>query len=193
MDLAAVETALTSWIQQQSGLLVHWRRQAPQAMPFPYIEAELLAISGKGHDEQFWDFDLDTDINSLTMSGVRAMTLSLSFLSMSQSLGASARQHAESFRINLFRPSSIETLYTANLALGNMLSLADTDFVDRSGRAVSQVSVDLAFEMRSSAVDASWDGSYIHTVDWETEEYVIDEFGNPVIGEDGLYVTAGDE
>lgn len=117
MDLAALETNVTSWVEGVSGLTLHWRRQPPKAIPFPYIEAELLVIRGKGHDEKLWSHDHITDEYTLTLTGVRAFTLSIAFLSRSQKLGQSARQYSEWFRTRAYSESSIETLGNAGLAL----------------------------------------------------------------------------
>lgn len=63
--------------------------------------------------------------------------------------------------------------------------MIDADFTDESGRLVSQTSVDMLFEMRSSLVDTSYTGGYIKKVDLNVDGYVYDEYGNLVLDEDG--------
>lgn len=189
MDLASIETNVKSWVETTSGLSMRWRHQPQIAMTFPRIEGELLVIRGKGVDEPVWSYDSDTDSNDLTMSGVRAFTITLHFQSRSQNLGESARYYVERFRTRTLRPGSITTLTAANLALSGVLGVNAGDFEDRNGRALSQVSVDLAFEARSSEADTTWDGSYIKKVTVTTDKYVTDEYGNPITDENGDHVV----
>lgn len=188
MDLGSVESSFTTWMKDVSGLTVHWRRQPPKALRYPYIDAEVLAIRGKGHDERVFEHDHVTDIQTLYLTGVRALTLSMHFLASNQSLGQSARQHAELFRTKMFSPSSLDYLLENRLALGNMLGLQDSDFTDRSGRQVSQVTVDLLFELRSSIEDELYHNGYVRKVDLADGTYVTSDPSRPVLDEDGNIV-----
>lgn len=193
MDLTALEANVTTWVETLSGLKVHWMRQKPKALQFPFIQAELLAIAGKGIDERLYTYDAVNDKNVLTMTGIRALTISLHFLSRNQELGKSARQYAENFRTQILRPSSLDFLYSSNLSFVEMLALADGDYVDESGRLLSKVTVDVGLELRSSLTDPVDLGDYIKKVTYHFGGYVLDEFGRVlVIDEQGNIAVTKD-
>lgn len=188
MDLEAVETTIETWVGDLTGLTVHWKTNVPRAIPFPHVELQLLTIAGKGHDYPVQTYNIGTDDTTVTMTGIRTMTIQINFRSRDQNLGESARQYAELFRTRLDRPSSIDYLVAANIANTNTLSVVEADYHDRSGNRVSQVAVDMLFELRSTEVDPTWGGEFIQTVNIEATEYVVDEEGVPVVDLDGTIV-----
>lgn len=187
-QLTTLQAALEAWVETLTGLTLHWLTGPPKALPFPHVEGQVLSIVGKGHDEEVWTYDADLDQNDLSMRGLRTLVVQLNFRSRSQALASSARFYAEQFRTRTRRPSSQDTLSAANLNLVETRVLADTDYEDRSGRLVSQVSMDLFFELRATEADATWGGQYIKKVTITSTEYVIDEDGTPIVDLDDTLV-----
>jgi hypothetical protein len=188
MDLAAIETALTAWVEEYSGIPCEWGRQSQKAHAEPYVLAYLGAITKAGHDERIQTYDFDTDSTSVVVVGVRRLVLRLSFRAFSQSLGASARQYAETLRVALHSQSAMDDLRDADLAYIDSDELVDSDYI-WSGRMVSQTDMDIAFGLRAYTTDANHDGSYIKYVNIDTQEYVVDEDEAVVEDESGDYVT----
>lgn len=188
MDLGAVQTALTSWVEDYSGVQCEWGRMPQQMYTQPYALAYLGAIEKAGHDERIQTYDAVADTTSVQVTGVRRLTLRISFRSADQRLGFSARQYAETFRVALHSQSSWDDLNAANLAYIDSGELVDSDYT-WSGRQVSQTDMDIFLGLRASTTDPNHDGSYIQNVNAASQQYVVDEDGNPVVDEDGNYVV----
>lgn len=188
MDLAAIQTALTTWVETYAGIPCEWGRMSQNMHIGPYVLAYLDAIVKLGHDERIQTYDFDSDTTSVQVVGVRRMTVRLSFRTGNQSLGSSARNYAEILRVAMHAQSSFDTLNTANLALVDTGELVDTDYI-WSGRTVSQTDMDIIFNLRAYTTDAAHDGSYIKFVNIDTEEYVVDEDETPVVDVSGDFVT----
>lgn len=192
MDLSAIETALTSWVETYSGLSCEWGRQSQKAHAGPYVLAYLGAITKAGHDERIQTYDSDSDSTEVTVVGVRRLVLRLSFRAFSQALGSSARQYAETFRVALHSQSAMDDLNAANLAYIDSDELVDSDYI-WSGRRVSQCDMSVSMGLRAYLADANHDGSYIGSVNVSTQQYVIDENGTPVVDEEGNLIVTEEE
>lgn len=188
MDLSAIETVLTSWVETYSGVECEWGRQPQQAHPGAFVLAYLGAITKHGHDERIQVYDFDTDTTSVTVVGVRRLVLRLSFRAFDQRLGGSARQYAEDFRVGLHAQSSWDQLRDAELSYIDSGELVDTDYI-WSNRMVSQTDMDVVLGLRASTADALHDGSYIKYVNIDTQEYVVDEDDDVVVDVSGDFVT----
>jgi hypothetical protein len=188
MDLSAIQTALTAWVETYAGIQCEWGRQPQQIHEGAFVLAYLGAITKAGHDERIQVYDFDTDTTSVTVVGVRRLTLRLSFRSFDQRLGGSGRQYAENFRVALHSQSSWDTLKTAELSYIDSGELVDTDYI-WSGRMVSQTDMDVVLGLRASTADPLHDGSYIKYVNIDTQEYVVDEDDVVVADVSGDFVT----
>lgn len=188
MDLGAIQTALTSWVEAHSGLEVEWGKLPQQVHMGPFVLAYIGAITTAGFDERISTYTFDSDSTAIQTSGVRRMTLRLSFRSFDQRLGNSARQYAETFRVALRSETSLQSLVTAELALIDTGDLIETDYT-WSGRMVNQIDMDVALGLRAIQTDPNHDGSYIKYVDIDTEEYVVAEDDEVVVDVSGDFVT----
>lgn len=188
MDLGAIETALTAWVEKYAGIECEWGRQPQKIHGGPFVLAYLGAINKVGHDERIQSYDFQSDSTTVTVTGVRQLVLRLSFRSFDQRLGFSARQYAENLRVALHGQSSWDELNAANLAYQDSGELVDTDYI-WSGRQVSQTDMSITFGLRAQTADPNHDGSYIKFVNIDTQEYVVAEDGAPVVDESGQYVT----
>ena len=193
MDLGVIETALTSWVETSSGLELEWGRQPQLIHKGPFVLGYLGPITKTGHDERIQTFNSGPDTTSVRVVGVRTLPLRLSFRSFDQRLGGSARHFAETFRADIHTDTALEVLRDAELALMDTEELVESDYA-WSGRQVSQVDMSLTIGTRASFSDTLHDGSYIGTVNATSQQYVVDEFGNPVLDESGAHVIdeAGD-
>jgi hypothetical protein len=193
MDLAAVQTALTSWIETFSGLQVEWGRQPTKWRPADtaYVLAFPETISPVGWDEPTYSYDDLTDSLNETMVGLRTMVLRLSFRSSDQRMGSAARQAAENFRILIHSQASVDTLNDANIGFISAATLQDTDY-EWSGRMVSQVDMELSLHIRARLLNPQADGSYIRSVTIGEQDYVVTEAGELVIDQDGNPVVTED-
>lgn len=188
-DLAVVEQAIEDWVTLLSpGLPFEWGKQPMGTPTTPFVIAFPGVLQPHGWDERIWTYNPTLDRNDLTMIGVRSFTLTLSFRSFDQRLGLSSRQQAEDFRILTQSPSSIAFLNAADLALIETLSLVDTDYTYER-RRISQVDLDFRLAFRYNTDDPLWDGSYIKTVEFQSQSYVLDEAGNAVVDENGDFVV----
>lgn len=188
MDLGAVQTTLTSWIETYSGVEVEWGRLPQVIHPSAFVLAYLGAITKAGHDERIQVYDFDSDSTSVTVVGVRRMVVRLSFRSFDQRLGGSARQFAENFRVALHSQTSWDTLRDAELSYIDTGELVDSDYI-WSGRMVSQTDMDLILGIRASTADTEHDGSYIKFVNIDTQEYVVTEDDEVVVDVSGDFIT----
>ncbi len=188
MDLGAIQTALTAWIETYSGVECEWGRQPQLIHTSAFVLAYLGAITKAGHDERIQTFDFDSDLTSVKVVGVRRMVVRLSFRSFDQRLGFSARQFAEDFRVALHAQTSWDTLRTAELSYIDTGELIDSDYI-WSGRMVSQTDMDLTLGLRASTTDTAHDGSYIKFVNIDTQEYVVTEDDEVVEDLSGDFIT----
>lgn len=184
MDLNAVQTALTDWVETYSSLPCEWGKLPQKIHDGPFVLAYLGGIAKSGHDERIQTYDDATDTTSVRVVGVRLLTLRLSFRSFDQRLGFSGRQYAETLRVAMHSTSSFDDLVAANLALVDTDELVDSDYT-WSGRTVSQCDMSVSFALRASTVDPNHDGSYIKNVNVSSASYVIGEDGQPIYDEDG--------
>lgn len=188
MNLSAIQTTLTAWVETYSGVECEWGRLPQLIHPGAFVLAYLGAITKAGHDERIQVYDFDSDSTSVTVVGVRRMTLRLSFRSFDQRLGFSSRQYAEDFRVALHSQTSWDTLRDAELSYIDSGDLVDTDYI-WSGRQVSQTDMDVILGLRASTADAEHDGSYIKYVNIDTQEYVVTEDDEVVEDVSGDYVV----
>lgn len=84
--------------------------------------------------------------------------------------------------------SSFDDLRDADLAIIDSDPFVESDYF-WSGRLASQVDLTVYFAARSSFADLNHDGSYIGTVNFDSEPYIIDEAGLPVLDENGRYLV----
>ena len=194
MDLGAIQTALTTWVETYLDMKTDWELQAESA--YYRLEARaLLSItaSSKAHvDEPIWIYDELSDKNEVFMSGIRNLTFTITVRNNDQRQEFTARQYLETFRTRTLSPSSIAFLSENCLALVETLPLVNLDF-RRDDRRESQTSMDIFFQLRSTEQDEQFGGEYIKTVDIDVEQYVVDENCTPVVDENGDYVTTDAE
>lgn len=191
MDLDALQTNITAWVETYAGIPCEWGRMPQNMIIGPYVLAYLGPITKLGHDERIQTYDFDTDATEVTVTGVRRLTLRLSFRTNDQRLGSSARQEAETFRVALHAQSSFDTLNDANLALVDTGELVENDF-EWSGRTVSQTDLEVIFNLRAQTPDPNHDGSYIKSVAVSSQQIVVDEDNTPVVDENGDLVVTED-
>ena len=184
MDYSAIQTNITAWVEQISTLEVEWGKMPQQMHQGPFILAYAGPVSAIGQDEPNYVYNEVTDDMDEQMLGVRRMIIRLSFRSFDQRLGNSARQYAEDFRILSQSTSSIDTLTDAYLGLISTGDLVETDY-NWSGRAVSQVDMDVTLGVRADVSNTLYDGSYIKNVNVEEQDVVVDESCIPVVDEEG--------
>ena len=188
MDLSVVEADLESWIETISGLPMEWGRLPHKRHNGPFILVYPLAFRPLGHDEKLYTYQPGPDSLKLDMIGVRHLVLNLSFRAFDQRMNLGARKWAEEFRIAIQRPDSIDQLVAANIALVRDEALIDTNY-EYQRRFISQVDMELTMALRYCTEDPVFGGEYINEVVTQTECYVIDEYGCPVIDREGRYVT----
>jgi hypothetical protein len=188
VDLGTLQTVVTTWVEAASGVQLEWGRMPQKIHTEAFVLAYIGAITKSGHDERLQNFTFATDLTDVTVSGVRTMTLTLSFRSFDQRLGGSARSYAETFRTLIHSDTNIQTLVTAEIALVDTGELIDTDY-EWSGRMVSQTDMDVTLAFRAAETDTVHDGSYIKYVNIDTEEYVVDEDDVVVVDVSGDFVT----
>ena len=188
MDLAALQTFLTSWVETASGLEVEWGRLPQKAHDGPFALAYMGAISKVGHDERIQTYDSGSDSTTVQVIGVRELPFRLSFRSFDQNLGGSARQYAEQWRARAHSQESLDNLATAGVALVDTDPLFETDYT-WSNRTVSQVDTTANLAIRASFADDLHDGSFIDDVNIDTQPYIVDEFGIPVLDETRRILT----
>ena len=195
MNLGENQSALTTWVQDTSGLSCEWGRLPRRFHTKPFVLAYAGPISSQGHDERTYSYNELTDALEEKMLGVRQLTLRLSFRSPDQRLGFSARQLAEDFRLMVESTPSIAFLNEAYVSFISTGDLVETDYEDASKRMMSQVDMDVVLGLRASKQNPNYDGSYIKHVELSSEQYVLDESDNSVVDEDGNHVTteASDE
>jgi hypothetical protein len=212
MNLGAIQTSITSWVEGlmlQASLAregetvaaqIEWGRQPMQYHTEPFILAYAGPIVKLGHDEPIYVYNELTDELEEKMIGVRRLMLRLSFRSFDQRLGWSSRQYAEDFRLLTQSSSSIDTLHSAYLGLWDTGELVDTDY-EWSGRLVSQTDMDVTLGVRAELPNLGYSGSYIKNVNIEGYSYLLteqgnpieDELGNPVVDEEALTISVTTE
>lgn len=189
MDFAALETAITAWVESLSTLPVVWGSESSKRLPKAYVHLTLGTISQEGTDEVIWSYDSQADATRVMMTGVRTLILSVSFRTRDQGLGGSARQYSENFRTRIYSPASIEALSAAGLSYTSSSDLRAGDYQGNHDRLISQVVLDLTFQARFSELDPVYDGGYFDTVEIQEEDYIYANDGAFIIDEDGAYVT----
>lgn len=188
MNLGTVQTALTEWVEGASSLEVEWGRMPQQSPEGDFILAYAGPITKKGHDERIQTYGDDGDNTAVRVVGVRHLPVHLSFRAFDQRLGYSARQYAEEFRTSAHAQESFDFLAASEMALVDTSDLVDLDYV-WSGRVVSQVELTATIALRASFTDNQHDGSYIGTVNFDSEQIIVDEFGLPVLDENGDFLV----
>lgn len=184
MDLATLQTNLTTWVETYAGVPCEWGKLPQKIHNSPFALVYLGEISKAGHDERIQTYDEATDTTSVRVVGVRRLTLQVSFRAFNQNLGSSARQYAETFRAAMHSQSSFDDLNAANVALIDTAGLIDSDYT-WSGRTVSQCDMSVYFALRASTADPNHDGSYIKNVNVYSASYIVGEDGQPVLDEEG--------
>lgn len=163
MDLSITEGVIKSWVETLSGLPFEWGANHHRRHNQAFVLASPGLFVPLGRDEERWLFTPSPDGQALTMSGIRHLTITLSFRSFDQRLNLSSRKYAEEFRILTTSPSSIETLAAAELGLVETSDLGDTDYIYQR-RQISQADMDVTFAMRFETDDPIWGGEYINVV-----------------------------
>lgn len=177
LDLNAVQTAITAWVEEASSLECEWGRNSQKIHVGGVILAYAGAMSKIGHDERIQTYDgAGPDTTSVRVVGVRLFPLQLTFRTFDQRLGYSARQYAEEFRTLIHSTTSFETLRAADLALVDTGELVESDYT-WSNRMTSQVDLTVTMSLRADFSDANHDGSYIKTVNY-TGEIDVDGDGS---------------
>jgi hypothetical protein len=113
------------------------------------------------------------------MRGVRTLPIRFSFRTFNQSWGKNARQFAEDFRNNLQSTESLEALQQTKLTLQRSSDLVAADY-EMSGKLISQVDLTVYFGAAGYQRLPSYDASYIQTVNFEAQNYLLDQYGNPI-------------
>lgn len=184
MNLGSMQTALTSWVEKYAGVPCEWGRLPQEVHLGASVLAYLGPITKLGHDERVQTYNAGDDTTSVRVVGVRRVPVRLSFRSIDQRLGGSARQYAERLRAEMHETSSFADLRDADLSLVDSTELVESDY-EWSNRMVSQVDMTIYFGARASFTDPNHDGSYIGTVNYNSAPYIVDEYGVPVNSETG--------
>jgi len=189
MDLGQIQTDLTAWLnitaldENGAPLPVVYTEEPHKVITKPSVRVRLSSIVKSGHDLPQYTHDESTDDFTEQMWGVRRITVRLTFRSFDQRWAGNARQYAENWRISTQATDSIEALGTAGLALQGTGELINNDVL-WSDRLMSQVETDITFGLWGYENRVRPDMGYIQTVYFEGQNYLLDQYGNPI--EDAL-------
>ena len=187
MDLAAIATGLEAWLavtavdvdNGNAPLPVEFGRSPKVVQVSPFVLVYLGPIGKIGWDFPGYTFNETTGQYIQQMRGVRRMPVRFSFRSFSQEWGLNARQFAEDFRNNLQSTESLELLGDAKLALQSSSDLVSTDYA-MSGKLISQVDMTVYFGLCGYQRTPSYDAGFLQTVNFEGQNYLLDQHGNPI-------------
>lgn len=138
MDFATYKTAISTWVEAQSGLTCQWRDEAGGWQGKPRVRAHLRSSRALGVDYLVWDHDTDlsatppytvenpfTSDYVPTVQGNRQLTLTLKCESRNQSGNNTAIYYLEKLRSSLQKPSTRSTLYAAGLVVTSAEQVID--------------------------------------------------------------------
>ena len=189
MNLGELKTNVTTWLNAVAfdafgqPLPVEFGLDPRRIYTKPFVVVYLGPIVRIGHDEPKWRFNDTTQELEEVMIGVRRVTLRLAFYSFDQNWAQDAAQYAENFRLLTQSTTSTDTIYGfVNVGLWGTGELIRTDF-EWSGRMVSRVDLDVTLGVRAELQNTTYSGSFIQTVELEAQNYLLDQWGNPI--EDG--------
>lgn len=163
MDLGAIQTALTSWFQDLSGLEADWYEEPYFVRPEPFALLAIGEIAPSGIDEAWYSYDDDTDYQTVQMAGLRTFVLHVRVRAFDQRQTFAARQQMETARLRMQRHSSIADLNAAGLALVRTGPVIEQTYT-HDDRRISQIMVDITFQTRAVETDDTFDGEYIGRV-----------------------------
>lgn len=171
---------LQSWIEGLAGASVGvtWEETPRKVYVGPHVLLSLGAHSPYGTAEVNWTYDGGSDELQPTVTGYRAVTLTLRVRSYDQTPGDSAIQTAEDLRLRLGRPTSHETLNALGVALVRSDELLEASYI-HDNRRISQVNLGLRLAYRVDEQDTTSAGDYFNRVDLSGEadpgDHVIEE------------------
>jgi hypothetical protein len=191
MDLGEIRTDLLTWLaitavdvdNGGTALPVEFGRMPKKVRTSPFVLAYLGPIGKHGWDFPSYVLNEVTGENVEQMRGVRTLPIRLSFRSFSQEWGKNARQFAEDFRNNMHSTESLEALAQTKLTLRSSSDQVATDY-EMSGKLISQVELTVYFGAAGYQRTPAYDAGYVQTVNFEGQNYLLDQYGNPI--EDAL-------
>lgn len=177
MNLTTVQTALTTWAMDSSGLTrCTWANLSGNfpRLQYPFISMDMEDLVAIGEDEVRYTYDEDLDKQVPKVCGQRTFTLLVEIHSTTNSASVAPRNYLEKMRQGLRKEGVLSTLYAAGIAfvrcvsVENVPQLVDNDWKQRA-RARFE------FRLSFNEVDANADGDYINNTQVSAEFSNSDE------------------
>lgn len=187
MDLAEIAADLETWMATTAtdidnggtALPVEFGRSPNKFRTDPFVRVYLGPIVKHGYDFPRYVLNESNGQFIEQMRGERTLPIRFQFRTFNQSWGKNARQFAEDFRNALQSTESLEALAQTKLTFRSSSDLIATDY-EMSGKLISQVDLTVFFGAAGYQRSASYDASYIQTVNFEAQSYLLDVNGNPI-------------
>lgn len=167
IDFATHQTAIETWVGDQLGIPVSWQAEQQLFQTKPRARLNIISVSDLGVDQVRWAYDSEAVAGEElvpAVTGLRNLTLSVLVESRSQTASGAARYYLEKLRTSIRKPSVMDALHTAGLALQTIESIQVLD-EEIDGRLESRASLDFLFGVAVEESDATEAGAYVESAD----------------------------
>jgi hypothetical protein len=163
MDLSAIRAGLEAWLEELTGLQVHWRKRPQNWRSQAWIKCRISSIVSIGRDSLTYRED-GNDLYA-NQQGLRAFTLEIQFWSHSFEDDKDALHYSTIVQDSLI--NSWETFCEIGVGFGSVLS---TRYFDREilRREVDMIQMDVLFNAeaaRENPVATTWIETFEHAGD----------------------------
>lgn len=163
MDLDYIQTHVTSWFTEMTGLEVQWEEEPEYVYPGPFAILNVGPIIQIGHNGWRHDWNAETEELEIRQFGVRHFTVYCRVRTYDQRQAFSARQALESLRLSYTSPKSQALLSEARLAVVRPEALQNQDYTF-DNRRISQHTLDIVFAIHAIEALSGHDGTTIRRV-----------------------------
>lgn len=196
-DWSVIETQLSTWVNNVTGLPVYWQdRPSTDAVtgntgvPFNDNGRCMLSISAPvtvGRDMLAHTYDSTQPARSqmrVYQEGARTFTFSVQVRTYRQTVDLDAKHYTSLLRDRVDLPTTSTALFdVADIAYARILGEADTETVNAAGRKMSVAQIDFRFNATSTVEDTAID--WIETItdaDLEIPEGTVVDTSDYTVG-----------